>query len=168
MAWLKADLDTEFQIDWAQWGSETAMIDNMRRHLCASCQDELTDSPDPEAIVDGVDMVTGEVHRVTLIQEHLMACCSQEADYSTPTMSLTQAVFLALLATWDNRLSPVELQKRIGRSDPETILRLLTRGHTRDHIVPLPPHDPVVQETAHDPLPDLRSNTFENAFITRT
>lgn len=139
MAWLKADLNTEFQIDWAQRASETALIDNMRRHLCASCRDKLADSPDPEEIVDGVDMVTGEVHRVTLIQEHLMACCSQEVDYITPTMSLTRALFLALLATWDNRLSPVELQKRIGRSDPETILRLLTRGPTRDSIVPLPP-----------------------------
>jgi hypothetical protein len=135
---LKADPNTSFRIDWARLekGNSSA-IEVMQEHLCKICQEELADVPDPEEVVDGVDQATGEVHRVPLVHEHLVVCCSQQPDYITPTTPLTRALFLALLADWDNCLTPVQLQKRIGRSSPEAILRLLVSGPTRNMVVPV-------------------------------
>jgi len=135
---LKADPNTGFRIDWPRLEKgNTNAVEVMREHLCNICREELANVPNPEEVVDGVDQATGEVHRVPLVHEHLVVCCGQQPDYITPTTPLTQALFLALLADWDHCLTPVELQKRIGRSSPEAILRLLVSGPTRDLVVPV-------------------------------
>jgi len=138
MILFKADPNTKFRIDWSHWehaGMTPSEV--MRPYLCEKCREELDNLPAAEELVDGVDMITGEVHRVSIIHEHLVACCSQQRDYLRPTIPLSNALLRALLATWDNQLTPVELQKRLGRSDPQAIFRLLTKGPVRDRIVPV-------------------------------
>ncbi|NOZ06048.1 MAG: hypothetical protein GXP41_06810 [Chloroflexi bacterium] len=141
MLYLRADVNTEFQIDWSKIERpDLNRTQVMEEYLCASCREELEKHPDSQEMVDGVDMVTGEVHRVSLVHEHLVICCSAQPDYITPTTPLSTALFRALLATWNHRLTPLELQKQLGvrRSNPEAILRLLTRGPVRESIIPVP------------------------------
>jgi len=141
MLYLKADVNTEFQIDWSKIERpDLSRTQVMEEYLCADCREELAKHPDSQEIVDGIDTVTGEVHQVNLVHEHLVVCCSTQPNYITPTIPLSTALFRALLASWNHRLSPVELQKRLGirRSDPEAILRLLTRGPMRESVVPVP------------------------------
>ena len=82
-----------------------------------------------------MDPDTAEVRRVDALWGRVITCCSQQPDFITPTTPLSEAIFRALLAGGNTPLSPREMHERIGKSDPETILRLLSTGHIGYGIV---------------------------------
>ena len=120
-------IDTKFHID-ASWWEHIGRDFRLYLHgaLCATCQAELTPTNGDLKTVDYVDPQTAEVRRLNELWARLLFHCSQEPEFVEPGTPLTAAIFRTLLASGNRPMSPRELHRRIGKSDPETILRLLT------------------------------------------
>ncbi len=128
-------IDTKFVIDLSWWnrvGRDFHFY--LRSSLCPSCRTEADDQSESKQL-DFVDPETAEVRRVDALWGRIITCCSQSPDFITPSTPLTEAVFRALLASGNTPLSPTEMHERIGKSDPQTILRVLTAGQTTYGIV---------------------------------
>lgn len=123
---IKPDINTKFHIDMAWWQKSRR---NLRRFLydayCSECKDHSGDLNGTEEL-DYVNPRTGEVRRMSMLWGRLVAHCSEQDDYITLDTPLTVAMFRTLLANGNEPLSPVELCERIGKSDPETVLRVLS------------------------------------------
>jgi|PlaIllAssembly_1097288.scaffolds.fasta_scaffold534904_2 hypothetical protein len=131
----KPGVDTKFVIDLGWWdrvGRDFNLY--LRSTLCPSCRSEIADETQLKDF-DFVDPDTAEVRRVDALWGRVITCCSQQPDFITPTTPLSEAIFRALLAGGNTPLSPREMHERIGKSDPETILRLLSTGHIGYGIV---------------------------------
>jgi hypothetical protein len=100
--------------------------------LCPECSTRFEGYADNQDI-DWVDPGTGEVTVVDGLQYSLRECCSLKEDYVTRTTPLATAVFRVLVADGDTPLSAGEIQERIGKSDPKTILRILLGREMRTH-----------------------------------
>lgn len=134
---LRPTVETPFAIDW-DWFKKHGIDAQLavRSQLCQQCRREF-DQGAPIEEVDWVDPNSGEVFRVDSLREHIMAHCQWKPDYITTATPLATGIFRALLANNNRPLSPVQLAQRLGRSDPETILRVLTRGETKNGVVPV-------------------------------
>ncbi|MFQ6058154.1 MAG: hypothetical protein ACE5MB_04640 [Anaerolineae bacterium] len=133
---LRPDVQTKFHIDLAWWerrGRDFRLY--LQGSLCPDCQKEYANA-DEVREMDWVDPETAEVRRLDELWVRLLSCCSLQADYITPATPLTTAIFRALLASGNRPLSPLELHERIGKSNPQTILRVLTGKTTHYGIVP--------------------------------
>lgn len=137
LALLRPTTETPFVIDWT-WFKKHGIDAQLaiRSQLCQQCRREFEQGA-PIEEVDWVDPSTGEVFRVESLREHIMAHCQWKPDYITVTTPLVTGIFRALLANNNRPLSSVELAQRLGRTDPETILRVLTRGEIKNGIVPV-------------------------------
>jgi hypothetical protein len=128
-------VDTRFVIDlgwWDRMGRDFYLY--LRRSLCPDCRTEVGDQAQVKQL-DFVDPETAEVRRVNALWGRLITCCSQRPDFITPSTPLTEAIFRTLLASGNTPLSPTEMHERIGKSNPETILRMLTTGQTTYGII---------------------------------
>jgi hypothetical protein len=126
--WHRPTVNTKFMIDLTWWDRmDRDFYLYLRTSLCSSCRTE-TDEEDQLKQLDFVDPETAEVRRISVLWNQLITCCSQNAEFITPSTPLKEAIFRALLASGNTPLSPIDLQERIGKSDPETILRVLSSG----------------------------------------
>lgn len=133
---LRPDIHTGFHIDlgwWERMGRDVRLY--LHDALCPECREMYADHEEARE-VDWVAPDTAEVMRLDELWVRILSCCSQKADYITPTTPLAAAVFRALLANGNRPLSPVELRERIGKSNPRTILRILV-SRTHYGIVPV-------------------------------
>lgn len=129
-------VETKFYIDpawWQQIGRDLRIY--LHGALCPVCQEELTPTNGKLETVDHVDPQTGEVRRLNELWARLLSHCSQQPEYVESNTPLTAAIFRTLLASGNRPMTPKELQRRIGKSDPRTILRILA-GRTHYGIVP--------------------------------
>ena len=130
---VRPDENTKFRVDYAWWaerGRDVRVL--IREQLCPDCIarfEGYTDNQD----IDWVDPSTGEVTVVDGLRYSLRECCSRKEDYLTRTTPLATAVFRVLVADGDTRLSAAEIQERIGKSDPKTLLRILLGQEMRTH-----------------------------------
>jgi len=125
---LRPDINTKFHVDydlWADQGRDARVL--MREQLCPECKAKFGSDADTGDI-DWVDPSTGEVTVVDGLRYCLRECCSQREDYITRTTPLATAIFRVLIANGNTPLSAVEIHEKIGRSGPQTLLRIL-RGH---------------------------------------
>ncbi len=128
--------NTKFHIDptwWEHVGRDFRVY--LHGALCPVCQEELSPTDGNLEQVDFVDPQTAEVRRLNELWARLLSHCSQQPEYVEPNTPLTAAIFRTLLASGNRPMTPKELQRRIGRSDPETILRILA---VRPHYGILP------------------------------
>jgi hypothetical protein len=122
---LRPDIHTEFHIDlgwWERMGRDFRLY--LRDALCPECREAYADLTEVQE-VDWVAPDTAEVRRLDKLWVRILDCCSQKVDYINPGTPLAAAIFRALLANGNRPLSPVELYERIGKSTPQTILRIL-------------------------------------------
>lgn len=129
-------IETRFHIDPAWWehiGRDFRVY--LYSALCPVCQDELSPTDGNLKVVDYVDPQTAEVRRLNELWARLLSHCSQKAEYVEPKTPLTAAIFRTLLASGNRPMTPKELHRRIGKSDPKTILRILA-GRTYYGILP--------------------------------
>lgn len=133
---IRPDIHTKFHIDmnwWERMGRDFHLY--LRSNLCAECQIE-AGANENRRTLDWVDQETGEVRRVDALWGRLITCCSRKPEWITPNTPLMTAIFRALLAGGNASLSPTEIYERIGKSNPPTILRILTSGQSQYGIVP--------------------------------
>jgi len=131
------DVQTKFCIDlnwWALMGRDFHLF--LRDSLCAGCQMEVGETTELRQL-DWVDQKTGEVRRVDALWGRLITCCSRKSEWITSSTPLMTAIFRVLLANGNVPMSPTEIHEKIGKSNPLTILRVLTSGQSRYGIVPV-------------------------------
>lgn len=132
----RPDIRTPFHIDFA-WFDQNGrdLREEMYDALCEECR-ALYPSSSETRLVDRIDPQTGEVRRVDGLWECLADHCAQKPGYITPATPLTTAIFRALLANENRPLSPEQLHKRIGKSNPNSILRVLMGAEIENGVVP--------------------------------
>jgi hypothetical protein len=130
---LRPDINTKFHIDYDWWTKQPRDVRILtREHLCPACKDKLGKHIDNDNI-DWVDPDTGEITVVDGLTYSVRECCSQRNDYMTRTTPLAASIFRVLIATGNAPLSAVEFHEKIGRSDPDAILRILLGQRVRTH-----------------------------------
>lgn len=132
----RPDTKTLFHID-LKWFEKTSrdLREEMHSALCEECRVRYP-SPAEVCIVDRIHPKTGEVTRVDALWESLADHCGRRPDYITPSTPLTVALFRALLANGNQPMSPEQLHKRINKSNPAAILKLLLGAEIENGIVP--------------------------------
>lgn len=122
---VRPDINTKFRVDY-EWfeaqGRDMAVL--VREQLCPECRTRFQDHRDTQTI-DWIDPSTGEITVVDGLQYSIRECCSRREDYITRTTPVAAAIFRVLLADGDTAMSAAEIAERIGRQDPQTILRIL-------------------------------------------
>ena len=87
-------------------------------------------------MVDRIHPQTAQVTRVDALLECLADHCGLQAGFITATTPLTTAIFRALLSNGNTPMTPEQLHKRIGNSNPMGILKVLMGAEIENGIVP--------------------------------
>ncbi len=134
---VRPDTKTLFHIDPA-WFERNGrdMREEMYDALCDECR-ALYPTLSEARVVDRINPQTGEVVRVDALWECIADQCGRQPNFITPTTPLTTAIFRALLANGNNPMSPEQLHRRIGKSNPAGILRLLMGAEIENGVVPV-------------------------------
>jgi hypothetical protein len=101
---------------------------------------DLDSEPDrdlSEEAADWVDPHTGEVRQLDQLWARLLLTRAREPDYITSSTPLSAAIFRKMLAEANRPMSAVELQRSLGRSNAQTILKVLLTARHHYGIVPL-------------------------------
>ncbi len=133
----RIDIHTPFHIDpeWIQ-ANEQSLREEMYAALCDECR-ALYPSAEDSRLVDRVNAVTGEVSQMDALWECIADHCGQKPGYIQPTTLLTMAILRAFWANGNQPLSAEQLHKRIGKSSPDAILKVLRRVEIENGIVPV-------------------------------
>ncbi len=132
---LRPTLDTKFHIDYGWWDREKRELEiYLRSHLCPKHQEAFANL-DASALVDNVDLDTGEVTRVPGIQNILITHCAQQPEYITRQTTLVNAVFRIFLANGNVPLTAREIAERLGRQ-PNLVLRTFSSPRVYKGIRP--------------------------------
>jgi hypothetical protein len=132
MMHARVDVNTPFHIDLAWWSQRGR---SLRRFLAEMLDEEEADLA-PAAPLDYIDPQTAEVYQLDPLWVQVLSTRSRRPDYITPTTPLTNAVLRAFIESVNQPLTAVDLCRRLGRSSPETILRVLRTARTEYGIVP--------------------------------
>lgn len=133
----RPDTNTLFHIDlgWFEKNGRD-LRSEMHGALCDECRARYP-SPSHARGVDRIHPQTGEVTRVDALWECIADHCGLKPTFITPTTPLTTAIFRALLANGNQPMSSEDLHRRIGKSNPTAILRVLLGGEIENGVVPL-------------------------------
>ncbi len=133
----RLDINTKFHIDLDYWKSQGRDFrEQLWDEFCDDCK-RLYSLEEPRE-VDRVDPMTGQVARVDGLWECIMDQCGREPGYIGPKMPMTRAILRIMLANGNKPISAVELHKRIGRGNPQMILKeLLGPEMENDGLMPV-------------------------------
>lgn len=129
---MRTDIHTPFHIDLDWWASRDR---NLRRFLAAILEDEDAASEDSTTI-DFIDPETAEVHEIDDLWSRVLTERARRPDYITSATPLTNAVLRALIEELNRPMTPIELHRRISRTSPEAILKVLRTARATYGIVP--------------------------------
>lgn len=129
----QVDVNTPFHINFGWWEEQGR---NLGRFLA-----EILGQPDadlqPGTPLDFIDPNTAEVHELDPLWVEVLTSKAFKPDYITASTPLTSAVLRALVENLNRPMTSVELHRRINRSNPQTILRVLRTARTEYGIVPV-------------------------------
>jgi hypothetical protein len=133
---VRPDTNTPFHVDM-EWFDTNGrdLRSEMYGALCEECR-VLYPSPADARPVDRINPTTGEISKVDALWECIADHCGLKPTYIPPTMPLTTAIFRALLANGNQPMTSEQLYKRIGKSNPQSILRLLLGAEIENGVVP--------------------------------
>jgi hypothetical protein len=121
---VKPTSQTPFHIDFNWWQqNESDWRIYLLSCLCPEHQLAYSNLRVDESI-DWIDPETAEVQHVDALQHTLITHCAQREDFLTDYTALVDAVFRTLLANGNSPMSPLELEKQLGRP-ADIILRTL-------------------------------------------
>jgi hypothetical protein len=130
----RVDVHTPFHIDLDWWSTRGR---SLRRFLAEILDEEEAGAELPEAL-DYIDPQTAEVFRLDPLWVRVLVHRARRPDYITADTPLTNALLRAFIENVNRPLSAAGLQRRLGRSSPETILRVLRTARLEYGIVPVP------------------------------
>lgn len=122
----RPQVDTPFQINMAWWDrNQRDFMTFLRESSCPACLERFpADAMLTEA--DYVDAETGEVRRLNGLWACIVEECSRETGYFATDLPIATAIFRALISRGNAPLTPSQIHQIIQRSNPQTILRVLT------------------------------------------
>jgi hypothetical protein len=129
---VRLDTHTPFHIDLAWWSSRGR---NLRRFLA-----EILNEADPQPSSEPTDYIDPDTAEVISIDELWGRVLTEKAyrpDYITSATPLTNAVLRALVENLNRPMNPVELHRRINRTSPEAIVKVLRTARVTYGIVPV-------------------------------
>ncbi len=132
----RLDTKTLFHID-LDWFAMNArdLREEMYGAFCDECR-VIYPTLESTREVDRVHPQTAQVSRVDALWECLVDHCGLLPAFITPAMPIRTAIFRALLAGGNRPMTPEQLYQRVGKSNPASILKLLTSGEIENGIVP--------------------------------
>jgi len=130
---LHVDTGTRFHIDLDWWERHGR---NLRRFLSEILGDENADLAD-DAPLDYIDPTTAEVHQLDPLWVRVLIDRAGRSDYITTSTPLTSAILRAFVENVNRPMTVVQLHRRINRSTPETLLRLMRTARAEYGIVPV-------------------------------
>lgn len=130
---MRIDTQTPFHIDLTWWSSQGR---NLRRFLASILEDDQAQL-DPTDPVDFIDPNTAEVFRIDDLWARVLVERAQRPDYITSATPLTNAVLRALVENLNRPMTPMQMHRRVSRSTPDAILKVLRTARTSYGIVPV-------------------------------
>ena len=127
-----ANIHTPFHIDLQWWSEHGRNLGRFLAEILGADSDART-SDEP---IDFIHPRTGEVHAVDPLWGRVLVERAYQPDYITPSTPLTNALLRALLENVNEPMTAVELHRRLNRSNPETLLRVLKATRAEYGIVP--------------------------------
>jgi hypothetical protein len=129
-------LETRFAIDWSWFERSQINAEKVIRDQLPPAVARRFPEDKSIPIVDYINPETGEVTQIDALREAIMSECQWEPTFITGDIPVVQAVLRMYLANNNQSLTAVEIAQRLGRHDPEVILRVLTGGGVQMGIVP--------------------------------
>jgi hypothetical protein len=126
------DVRTPFHIDLDWWQSRGRSFDRYLGEILDGRELEA----DAEKLLDYIDPATAEVFQLSPLWSQVLTERARRPDYITSTTPLTNAILRALIENRNRPMTAVELQRRINRSTPQTLLRILRTARLQYGIVP--------------------------------
>jgi hypothetical protein len=130
--YLPADVNTPFFIDLGWWQSRGR---NLGRFLAEIVGDESAAAGGGEPL-DYIDPDTAEVLQLDPLWSRVLIHHAHRPEYITASTPLANAVLRALIENVNRPMTAVDMYRRINRTSPETLLRLLRVARTQYGIVP--------------------------------
>ena len=127
-----ATIHTPFHIDLQWWASHGR---NLGRFLAEIVGAE-DDSRATNTAIDFIHPRTAEVRQIDPLWARVLTERAYQPDYITPSTPLTNALLRALVENVNEPMTAVEMHRRLNRSNPETLLRVLKTARTEYGIVP--------------------------------
>ncbi len=115
MSLLKPTVETPFHIDFAWWEQNDRDWHVFLRSLLCSEHQQLLADVSEDAMIDSIDLKTGEVRPVNGIQHALMTHCALQPDFVGEHTTVVEAVFRVFLVNGNQAMSPEELSQRLSR-----------------------------------------------------
>jgi len=132
---IKPALDTPFHIDYEWWSQDGR---DLRAYLLSQIPPDSRDAYaelSDNALVDVVNLETGEVKQEDGLLSRVRALAKQQTDFVNPHTSIIDAVFRTFLINDNQPLSAYDLSRRINR-DAGLILRTLSGGQVYKGLRP--------------------------------
>jgi hypothetical protein len=128
-----ADTKTPFHIDLDWWRRNER---NLGRFLAEILGEEEPELPADSAI-DYIDPHTAEVQQLDPLWVKVLVQRAHQPDFITSATPLTSAVLRAFIENRNQPMTPTQLHKRINRTSPETVLRVLKTAQRSYGIFPV-------------------------------
>lgn len=132
----RLDIHTPFHIDLSWWTSRGRDFDLFLAEILGEPVETAAGEAATGGQLDYIDPETAEVHRLDALWVRVLVECAPKADYIGPSTPLTNALLRALVANLNRPMSAVELQRRINRSSPQTLLSVLKTASAQYGILP--------------------------------
>lgn len=127
------DVNTPFHINFTWWEQRGRNLGRFLAEILGRTDADI-ESGEP---LDFIDPRTAEVHELDPLWVEVLTTRAFQPEYITPATPLTSAVLRALVENLNRPMTSVELHRRINRSNPETLLRVLKTARTEYGIAPV-------------------------------
>jgi hypothetical protein len=131
---VRADVNTPFRID-LQWWERRGR--NLERFLVEILGEESSNGDGEDGRLDYIDPETAEVYRMDATWARVLIDRAHRPDYITSATPLTNALLRALIENRNQPMSAVDLHRRINRSTPQMLLRVLQTARNQYGITPV-------------------------------
>ena len=128
----RTDVNTPFHIDLEWWEKQGRNFDRFLNEILEGQNDDL----DSSAMLDYIDPETAEVHQLSALWTQVLTERASRPDFITHATPVANAILRALIENRNHPMSVVELQRRINRSTPQALLRVLRTARRQYGIVP--------------------------------
>jgi hypothetical protein len=129
----RTDIHTPFHIDLLWWRAQGR---NFSRFLVEILGTDDIATPS-DAVLDYIDPATAEVFQMDPLWVRVLVERAHKPDYISRTTPMTNALLRALVENLNQPMSAMDMHRRINRSNPQTLLRVLQAAHAQYGIVPV-------------------------------
>jgi len=131
------DIDTPFHINFKWWEQHGRNLGRLLAEILGEDEEGAADATEATGPVDYIDPETGEVFGMNPLWVQVLIQRAHKPGYISPSTPLTSAVVRALVENMNRPMSARDLHRRINRSNPQTLLRVLRTARAQYGVSPL-------------------------------